>query len=82
MGWEICHADTRAGSILETVSREQGAVKSEKPHRNLVAWQRAMELITEVYQVTDRFPKEEIFGLTSQIRRAAVSVPSNTWPVK
>jgi len=52
-------------------------VKSEKPHRNLVAWQRAMELVTEVYQVTDRFPKEEIFGLTSQIRRAAVSVPSN-----
>ena len=52
-------------------------MKSEKPHRNLVAWQKAMELVTEIYQVTDRFPKEEILGLTSRIRRAAVSVPSN-----
>lgn len=36
-----------------------------------------MDLVTEIYQVTDRFPKEEILGLTSRIRRAAVSVPSN-----
>ena len=36
-----------------------------------------MDLVTEIYQVTDRFPKEEILGWTSQIRRAAVSVPSN-----
>jgi len=52
-------------------------VKSEKPHRNLVAWQKAMDLVTEIYQATGSFPKEEMFGLTSQIRRAAVSVPSN-----
>ena len=52
-------------------------MKSDKPHRNLVAWQKAMDMVAEIYQVTDRFPKEEMFGLTSQIRRAAVSVPSN-----
>ena len=52
-------------------------MKSEKPHRNLVAWQRAMDLVTEIYQVTANFPKEEAFGLTSQIRRSSVSVPSN-----
>ena len=52
-------------------------VKSEKPHRNLVAWQKAMDLVAEIYQATGSFPKEEMFGLTSQIRRAAVSVPSN-----
>jgi four helix bundle protein len=42
-----------------------------------VAWQKAMELVTEIYKVSQRFPKEEIFGLTSQIRRAAISIPSN-----
>jgi len=52
-------------------------VRSEKPHRNLVAWQKAMDLVTEIYQATGSFPKEGMFGLTSQIRRVAVSVPSN-----
>ncbi len=46
-------------------------------YRNLVAWQKAMDLVTDVYKVTRGFPKEEIYGLTSQLRRAAVSVPSN-----
>lgn len=46
-------------------------------HRSLVAWQRAMELVTEVYRVTGTFPKHELYGLVSQLRRAAVSVPSN-----
>ena len=50
---------------------------SKKPHRNLVAWQKAMDLAVEVYQATQNLPKEEIYGLTSQLRRAAVSVPSN-----
>jgi len=45
--------------------------------RDLVVWQKAMELVTEIYRVTQKFPKEEIFGLMSQLRRAAVSVPSN-----
>ena len=46
-------------------------------YRDLVAWQKAMELVTDVYRVTQKFPKEEIYGLTSQLRRAAVSIPSN-----
>jgi four helix bundle protein len=46
-------------------------------YRDLVAWQRAVELVTHVYRVTKTFPNDERFGLTSQLRRAAVSVPSN-----
>ena len=48
-----------------------------KSFHDLVAWQQAMELVTEIYRVSQKFPKEEMFGLTSQIRRAAVSIPSN-----
>jgi four helix bundle protein len=50
---------------------------SVKSFHDLVAWQQAMELVTEVYKMSQKFPKEEVFGLTSQIRRAAVSIPSN-----
>src|SRR3990172_4088398 len=49
----------------------------KRPHYNLDAWKEAMALVKSVYQLTQIFPKEEIYGLTSQIRRAAVSVPSN-----
>lgn len=48
-----------------------------KSYRDLVAWQKAMDLVTAVYAVSAWFPKEELYGLTSQLRRAAVSVPSN-----
>ena len=48
-----------------------------KHFRDLQVWQKAMALAREIYQVTRAFPKEEIFGLTSQMRRAAVSIPSN-----
>ena len=51
--------------------------KNQKPHRNLVAWQRGMDLILEVYRLTQKFPPIELYGLTSQMRRAALSVPSN-----
>src|SRR5271165_2505080 len=46
-------------------------------YRDLVAWQKAVELVTEIYSATSQFPREEMFGLTSQLRRCAVSVPSN-----
>ncbi len=46
-------------------------------HRDLVVWQKSMHFVTDVYQVTKTFPREEIYGLTSQLRRAAVSIPSN-----
>ena len=49
---------------------------SEK-YRDLLVWQRAMELVKEIYRVTKSFPKEEVYGLTAQIRRAAIAIPSN-----
>jgi four helix bundle protein len=51
--------------------------KSSKPHRNLVAWQKGMDLVMEVYKLTQNFPERELYGLSSQLRRAALSVPSN-----
>jgi four helix bundle protein len=45
--------------------------------RDLQVWQRAMQLTTAIYNLTRDFPREEVYGLTGQIRRAAVSVPSN-----
>ncbi|HEV8261273.1 MAG TPA: four helix bundle protein [Burkholderiales bacterium] len=49
----------------------------KRNHRSLKAWQKAIELVERVYGETREFPKEELFGLTSQMRRAAVSVPAN-----
>ena len=46
-------------------------------YSDLVAWQKAMELVVEVYKSTERLPGDERFGLTNQMRRAAVSIPSN-----
>jgi len=46
-------------------------------YRDLVVWQRAIELTTEIYRLTETFPGTEVYGLTSQLRRAAVSVASN-----
>ena len=48
-----------------------------KTFRDLFIWQKAMVLVTNTYQLTQNFPKEEVFGLTSQIRRSAISIPSN-----
>ncbi|MES2380314.1 MAG: four helix bundle protein [Bacteroidota bacterium] len=48
-----------------------------KPHKNLNAWLKSFEIVKELYEVTSNFPIEEKFGLVSQIRRAAVSVPVN-----
>ena len=46
-------------------------------YQDLVVWNKAMELVLEIYRLTQDFPKEEIFGLMSQLRRSAVSIPSN-----
>ena len=48
-----------------------------RSYRDLVAWQKAMELVTDIYRSTQAFPDSERFGLTAHLRRAAVSVPSN-----
>ena len=49
----------------------------EKPHKRLIAWQKSMDLVVLIYELTKGFPREETYGLTSQMRRAAVSAPSN-----
>ena len=46
-------------------------------YKDLLVWQKSMQLVTDVYRSTDSFPKSEQFGLCSQLRRAAVSIPSN-----
>jgi four helix bundle protein len=48
-----------------------------RSYRELVAWQKAMDFVEEVYRLTQSFPREEQYGITSQLRRAAVSIPSN-----
>jgi four helix bundle protein len=49
----------------------------EKPHRKLKVWQVSVDFVVELYQVLERLPPQEKFGLTSQMQRAAVSIPSN-----
>ena len=48
-----------------------------KTHRDLDVWKKSVALVTTVYEITKGFPKDEIYGITNQIRRSAVSIPSN-----
>jgi four helix bundle protein len=59
------------------VSSEQKGFQMDKPHKRLVAWQKGMDLVVLIYKLTKSFPKEETYGLISQLRRASISVPSN-----
>ena len=52
-------------------------MSSIKSYRELMVWRKSMDLAEKVYRVTNDFPREEVFGLVSQMRRAAVSIPSN-----
>ena len=45
--------------------------------KNLIVWQKSRDLAVKMYKITDEFPKSELYGLTSQMRRAAISIPSN-----
>jgi four helix bundle protein len=60
--------------IIENGEEHLKAIKS---YRDLIVWQKAMDLVEDVYKRTKVFPQEELYGLTSQLRRAVVSVPSN-----
>jgi len=57
--------------------KRTGTQKEIRDYKDLVVWQKGMQLAKQVYQLTQSFPTEEKFGLVSQMRRAAVSVPSN-----
>ncbi|HXU10228.1 MAG TPA: four helix bundle protein, partial [Blastocatellia bacterium] len=48
-----------------------------KSHRDLIVWQKSMDLAEDVYRVTSGFPREELYRMTSQLTRAAISVPAN-----
>jgi four helix bundle protein len=69
--------------VNRTVKGEGGNVTGEtivpyrRAHKKLDVWQEGVALATLVYRVTEQFPKSEVYGLTSQMRRAVVSVPSN-----
>ncbi len=55
----------------------EGKNKKSRSYQDLEVWKSSIALVTEIYQVTTRFPSSEIYGLTNQIRKAAVSIPSN-----
>lgn len=46
-------------------------------HKDLIVWKKSMDLVIEIYKITDYFPKSEIYGIVSQMRRASISIPSN-----
>lgn len=48
-----------------------------KTHKDLLLWQKSIDFVTEIYITTQHFPKDEQYGITSQLRRAAISIPSN-----
>lgn len=52
-------------------------MSSIKSYKELIVWQKSMTLVKELYKITEHFPSNEQFGLTSQMRRASVSIPSN-----
>ena len=52
-------------------------MKDNKSYTSLDVWKHSRELVKQIYMLTSKFPKEEIYSLTSQLRRAAISVPSN-----
>lgn len=53
-----------------------------KSHKDLEVYKKGMDFVEDIYKVTNKLPNDEKFGLVSQMRRAAVSIPSNTCPVK
>lgn len=58
----------------EQKSQGQAVIRT---YRDLKIWHKAMEMVTEIYRASATFPREEIFGLTAQVRRSAISIPSN-----
>ena len=72
-----CISGTADRSTQYPVLSTQRSDDMAQHFKDLVVWQKAMDMVTEIYKLTDSFPKHEVYSLTTQIRRAAVSVPSN-----
>jgi four helix bundle protein len=53
------------------------SIRDERPHKKLEVWQKAMALVARIYSLTKGFPKSEAYGLSSQMRRSAISIPAN-----
>ncbi len=66
----------RCDSSQQSAVRITG-LKLVRTFQDLLVWNKAMDLVTEIYRLTKTFPKDELFGLTGQLRRAAISVPAN-----
>jgi four helix bundle protein len=62
---------------MSDVRYEMSEKQPIRSHRDLIVWQKAMELVVSVYRESDAFPRTEVYGLTSQVRRAVVSIPAN-----
>ncbi len=62
---------------MQKVARVESHESSVRSYRDLLVWQKSMDLAMEIYAVVKNFPKEELYGLTSQMKRSALSVPSN-----
>lgn len=65
--------------MIEDISNQMSEIRklNMKDFRELQVWHKAHKLVLEIYKVSSKFPKEEIYGLSSQIRRAAASIPTN-----
>lgn len=59
---------------IKAKSEKEGKLRS---HEDLKVWQNSIKLVTEIYKITRNFPQSELYGLTNQIRRSAISIPSN-----
>lgn len=57
--------------------KSERCFKNYMKHRDLEVWNKAINMVTEIYKVTNTFPSHELYALTNQMRRAAISVPSN-----
>jgi four helix bundle protein len=63
--------------LVRILLTEKEDLMKVRNYQELIVWQRAMDLVEQVYSISKSFPREEMYGLTSQLRRAAVSIPSN-----
>ena len=65
------------GEVLDSFFLPLCIKKLMRTHRELLVWKKSIEFVTQIYNLTNKFPKDENYGLSSQLRRAAISIPSN-----